>query len=176
MPPCGIENGEPIPPPPGEKAPVLPDSHAPSRDRDRRAPGADPSAQYPTRHPTPAELIRFLLGSDLRTRYQLSKTLFPRHIWRRQLALLLSLTSASSAISGQHVSAPQPPGSTGGVAISEGGGPGQKPSGEVINAYHKFALPRRWGTGKSASVDGIAVDLYEQNPLAERHIRYGGCF
>jgi len=45
---------------------------------------------------------------------------------------------------------------------------------EVINAYHKFALPRRWGTGKSASVDGTQWDLYEQNLLAERHIRYGG--
>ena len=45
---------------------------------------------------------------------------------------------------------------------------------EVINTYHKFALPRRWGTGKSASVDGTQWDLYEQNLLAERHIRYGG--
>jgi len=45
---------------------------------------------------------------------------------------------------------------------------------EVINAYHKFALPKRWGTGKSASVDGTQWDLYEQNLLAERHIRYGG--
>jgi len=45
---------------------------------------------------------------------------------------------------------------------------------EVINAYHKFALPRRWGTGKTASVDGTQWDLYEQNLLAERHIRYGG--
>ena len=45
---------------------------------------------------------------------------------------------------------------------------------EVINAYHKFALPRRWGTGKSASVDGTQWDMYEQNLLAERHIRYGG--
>jgi len=44
----------------------------------------------------------------------------------------------------------------------------------VINAYHKFALPLRWGTGKSASVDGTQWDLYEQNLLAERHIRYGG--
>lgn len=45
---------------------------------------------------------------------------------------------------------------------------------EVINAYHKFALPRRWGTGKSAAVDGTQWELYEQNLLAERHIRYGG--
>ena len=45
---------------------------------------------------------------------------------------------------------------------------------EVINAYRRFALPRRWGTGKSASVDGTKWDLYEQNLLAEYHIRYGG--
>jgi len=45
---------------------------------------------------------------------------------------------------------------------------------EVINAYRRFALPSRWGTGKSASVDGTKWDLYEQNLLAEYHIRYGG--
>jgi TnpA family transposase len=45
---------------------------------------------------------------------------------------------------------------------------------EVINGYHRFALPKRWGTGKSASADGTKWDLYEQNLLAEYHIRYGG--
>ena len=45
---------------------------------------------------------------------------------------------------------------------------------EVINAYRRFTLPRRWGTGKSASADGTKWDLYEQNLLAEYHIRYGG--
>jgi TnpA family transposase len=45
---------------------------------------------------------------------------------------------------------------------------------EVINAYRRFALPRRWGTGKSASADGTKWDLYEQNLLSEYHIRYGG--
>lgn len=45
---------------------------------------------------------------------------------------------------------------------------------EVINAYHRFALPKRWGTGKSASADGTKWDLYEQNLLSEYHIRYGG--
>lgn len=45
---------------------------------------------------------------------------------------------------------------------------------EVINAYHRFALPKHWGTGKSASVDGTKWDLYEQNLLSEYHIRYGG--
>ncbi len=45
---------------------------------------------------------------------------------------------------------------------------------EVINAYHRFALPKHWGTGKSTSVDGTKWDLYEQNLLSEYHIRYGG--
>jgi len=45
---------------------------------------------------------------------------------------------------------------------------------EVINAYHRFALPKQWGTGKNASVDGTKWDLYEQNLLSEYHIRYGG--
>lgn len=45
---------------------------------------------------------------------------------------------------------------------------------EVINAYHRFTLPKRWGTGKRASADGTKWDLYEQNLLAECHIRYGG--
>ena len=44
----------------------------------------------------------------------------------------------------------------------------------VINAYNRFALPSHWGTGKHASVDGTKWDLYEQNLLAEYHIRYGG--
>jgi TnpA family transposase len=44
----------------------------------------------------------------------------------------------------------------------------------VINAYNRFILPKRWGSGKSASVDGTKWDLYEQNLLAEHHIRYGG--
>lgn len=45
---------------------------------------------------------------------------------------------------------------------------------EIINAYHRFDLPKHWGTGKSASVDGTKWDLYEQNLLSEYHIRYGG--
>ena len=45
---------------------------------------------------------------------------------------------------------------------------------EVINAYNRFGLPKRWGTGKNASADGTKWDLYEQNLLSEYHIRYGG--
>lgn len=44
----------------------------------------------------------------------------------------------------------------------------------VINTYNRFALPKFWGTGKRASVDGTKWDIYEQNLLAEYHIRYGG--
>lgn len=45
---------------------------------------------------------------------------------------------------------------------------------EIINAYHRFDLPKQWGTGKNASVDGTKWDIYEQNLLSEYHIRYGG--
>ena len=45
---------------------------------------------------------------------------------------------------------------------------------KVVNYYNKFALPKKWGSGKSASVDGTQWDVYEQNLLSERHIRYGG--
>jgi TnpA family transposase len=44
----------------------------------------------------------------------------------------------------------------------------------IINAYNRFALPKYWGTGKSASADGTKWNLYEQNLLSEYHIRYGG--
>ena len=44
----------------------------------------------------------------------------------------------------------------------------------IINAYNVFALPKHWGSGKSASADGTKWDVYEQNLLSEYHIRYGG--
>ena len=44
----------------------------------------------------------------------------------------------------------------------------------IINAYNKFSLPKFWGTGKRVSSDGTKWDIYEQNLLAEYHIRYGG--
>jgi TnpA family transposase len=46
--------------------------------------------------------------------------------------------------------------------------------GDLINAYNRFALPKFWGTGERASVDGTKWDIYENNLLAEYHIRYGG--
>ena len=44
----------------------------------------------------------------------------------------------------------------------------------VINACNKFLLPKYWGSGETASADGTQWSLYEQNLLAESHIRYGG--
>ncbi len=44
----------------------------------------------------------------------------------------------------------------------------------IINAYNRFLLPKFWGSGKHASADGTKWDVYEQNLLAEYHIRYGG--
>jgi TnpA family transposase len=45
---------------------------------------------------------------------------------------------------------------------------------DTINFYNRFTLPQYWGTGKHASVDGTKWDIYDQNLLAEYHIRYGG--
>jgi hypothetical protein len=43
-----------------------------------------------------------------------------------------------------------------------------------INAYNRFLLPRYWGDTKRAAADGTQWNLYENNLLSERHIRYGG--
>ena len=45
---------------------------------------------------------------------------------------------------------------------------------DVINEYARFRLPFIWGSGKSAIADGTHYELYENNLLGERHIRYGG--
>ena len=45
---------------------------------------------------------------------------------------------------------------------------------EIINAYNRFQLPRYWGDNKRAVADGTQWNLYENNLLSERHIRYGG--
>jgi TnpA family transposase len=44
----------------------------------------------------------------------------------------------------------------------------------IINAYNRFSLPKHWGDGTRAAVDGTKWDIYENNLLAEYHIRYGG--
>jgi Tn3 transposase DDE domain/Domain of unknown function (DUF4158) len=50
----------------------------------------------------------------------------------------------------------------------------QKAIEDTINFYNRFTLPQYWGTGKHASVDGTKWNIYDQNLLAEYHIRYGG--
>jgi len=45
---------------------------------------------------------------------------------------------------------------------------------DVIGQYARFALPRHWGTGRTAIADGTHVKLRENNLLGSRHIRYGG--
>lgn len=44
----------------------------------------------------------------------------------------------------------------------------------LINSYNRFALPKYWGNGSSASADGMKWNVYEQNLLSEYHVRYGG--
>lgn len=50
----------------------------------------------------------------------------------------------------------------------------QSANASIINTYNRFSLPKLWGDGKRASVDGTKWDIYEDNLLAEYHIRYGG--
>lgn len=45
---------------------------------------------------------------------------------------------------------------------------------DIINEYSRFLLPRFWGTGTNAAADGTKYEMYDQNLLAEHHIRYGG--
>jgi TnpA family transposase len=44
----------------------------------------------------------------------------------------------------------------------------------IVNAYVQFPLQSLWGTGQSASADGMKWNLYPQNLMSEYHIRYGG--
>lgn len=43
----------------------------------------------------------------------------------------------------------------------------------LINAYSRFDLPAYWGTGRSASADGTLINLYQNNLLSAKHVRYG---
>jgi TnpA family transposase len=45
---------------------------------------------------------------------------------------------------------------------------------DIINEYARFRLPFLWGSGEAAIADGTHYELYENNLLGERHIRYGG--
>jgi TnpA family transposase len=46
-------------------------------------------------------------------------------------------------------------------------------SADLINLYSRFELPQQWGTGNAAAADGTHFETYEDNLLAEHHIRYG---
>ena len=48
-----------------------------------------------------------------------------------------------------------------------------KAIGRVVDYYQGFPLIKAWGTGERANVDGSLQSIYEQNLLAEMHIRYG---
>src|SRR5258708_12035304 len=44
---------------------------------------------------------------------------------------------------------------------------------DLINRYHQYDLPKRWGDETIAAADGTKIDLYENNLLSSYHIRYG---
>jgi TnpA family transposase len=45
---------------------------------------------------------------------------------------------------------------------------------DLVNAYHQCALPKLWGSGKTAAADGTKIEIYRENLFAEYHLRYGG--
>jgi hypothetical protein len=46
-------------------------------------------------------------------------------------------------------------------------------SADLINLYLQFELVGHWGSGEAAVADGTHFEIYEDNLLAEHHIRYG---
>ncbi|GAA1994135.1 hypothetical protein GCM10009838_67980 [Catenulispora subtropica] len=49
-----------------------------------------------------------------------------------------------------------------------------KSSADVVNAFAKLDVAAMWGDGQTAAVDGSQIDTWENNLLAESHVRYGG--
>jgi hypothetical protein len=47
-------------------------------------------------------------------------------------------------------------------------------STDVINEFAKLDVAGMWGVGRVVAADGTQVDTWENNILAESHIRYGG--
>jgi TnpA family transposase len=45
---------------------------------------------------------------------------------------------------------------------------------EVIDAYAAIGLHQYWGTGETASADGMKWDVHPKSLMTEYHIRYGG--
>ena len=44
---------------------------------------------------------------------------------------------------------------------------------DILNQYHRCDLPMVWGSGRAVAADGTMMDVYDENLLAEYHIRYG---
>jgi TnpA family transposase len=49
-----------------------------------------------------------------------------------------------------------------------------KASTTVINAFNQLDIASVWGDGKTVAADGSQIETWENNLLAESHIRYGG--
>jgi TnpA family transposase len=49
-----------------------------------------------------------------------------------------------------------------------------KASADVINEFNKLDIASVWGDGKAVAADGSQIETWENNLLAESHIRYGG--
>ncbi|MEQ4724463.1 Tn3 family transposase [Nonomuraea sp. B19D2] len=49
-----------------------------------------------------------------------------------------------------------------------------KASTDVINEFNKLDIASVWGDGKTVAADGSQIETWENNLLAESHIRYGG--
>ena len=47
-------------------------------------------------------------------------------------------------------------------------------SADVIDEFAKLDVAGMWGDGRAAAADGSQIDTWENNLLAESHIRYGG--
>src|SRR5699024_5639181 len=45
---------------------------------------------------------------------------------------------------------------------------------DIIDQYDKFELPKLWGSGQTAAADVTNYDIYQENLIAEYHIRHGG--
>ncbi|ANV84116.1 transposase [Picosynechococcus sp. PCC 7003] len=45
---------------------------------------------------------------------------------------------------------------------------------DIIQAYSQLKLPNCWGTGKRAAADGSKFEVYDNNLMAEYHLRYKG--
>lgn len=49
-----------------------------------------------------------------------------------------------------------------------------KASTTVVNGFNRLDITSMWGDGKTVAADGSQVETWENNLLAESHIRYGG--